>query len=1144
VNACTIADPRWLAHARVLAASYGEHHPGSTFTVLVLGERPEGDDAGAEPFRVVTPADLGVEDLDRLGAVHEPDDLRVALRPFLLQALLAESEAVAYLDPQMRVYAPLAGLDAVGDDEQVVLVANGGGAFPGDGKRPTPAEALALGAYSPGFMALHAGPHADALLARWPTRLHADGKDPGAPLVEVFRDWLDAVPASIGPVHVLRDPGLNVAYWNLPTRPLSALNGTVRAADEPLRLFDFADFDPRRPHVLSEKQDRVRLSDDVALSDLCGGYAADLFAAGFEQAASAEQPFTRLPDGTQLDRRLRRLYREGLVTGALTESLFTASGAERFYEWLNEPAKAGSAAGVTRYLHEIWKDRIDLRAAFVHLDGPDGPAFVGWAHTDGVVQVPLPPALLPPVPEHVATQRDVAEAAERATGWGVNVAGFFTSELGLGEAARLLTAGLQAAGVPALPVQGSLIPPCRQEVDFTFANPAEAAYPISIVCMNGDSIPHFARDVGPGFFEGRHTIALWWWELGEFPDEWKAAFEHIDEVWVASQQIYDAIAPGSPVPVVKVHLPVRRPDIHPFDRAALGLPEGFLFLYVYDYHSTSARKNPVGLVEAFKRAFPPGSGAKLALKCINAENLPQHHEEVLLAANGHPDVVVIDRYVSAAEKNAMIAACDCYVSLHRSEGFGLTPAEAMSLGKPVIATRYGGTLEFMTPENSYLVDYALTKVGERAHPYPPEALWADPDLDEAAAYMRHVFEHPEDARERGERAAEDIRTNHSPQAAGETMAHRLRSIYERLVEQRRASGERLPAQRVEALRARVERGPTPYLSGRFPAAKGAAWKPLSRVLRPYSEHQRIVDAEVVARIENLEDADRVARAAATARADAIQRALEDLTSRIQALQAGLDAQAAVVQQRLEQLATEAQAARAEHQALPYMADDSGFEQFADPVAGNVLGFRAGSGEQRPRYRAFTDAFRGPEERVRELQRPYLDLLEGTGPVLDVGCGRGELLDLLAERGIEATGVDSDAGMVEHCHAKGHTGVVLADGNEHLQSLQDASLGAIVSAEVIEHMPYDALQRFLELSVRKLRPGGVLLVETVNPHAVHAMKAFWVDPTHQHPLFPEVVLELCRIHGFTSAFAFHPNGTGDVEADRFREPVYAVCARVE
>ena len=146
-----------------------------------------------------------------------------------------------------------------------------------------------------------------------------------------------------------------------------------------------------------------------------------------------------------------------------------------------------------------------------------------------------------------------------------------------------------------------------------------------------------------------------------------------------------------------------------------------------------------------------------------------------MAAGDHPDIHFINRYVSAPEKDALLAACDCYVSLHRSEGFGLTPAEAMYFGRPVIATGYGGVLEFMTAENSYLVGHATTTVGPDAHPYPPDGVWAEPDLDEAARLMRHVFEHPEEARERGARAAVDIRRTNSPQAAGAAMAERLRA---------------------------------------------------------------------------------------------------------------------------------------------------------------------------------------------------------------------------------------------------------------------------------------------------------------------------------------------------------------------------------
>ena len=162
-------------------------------------------------------------------------------------------------------------------------------------------------------------------------------------------------------------------------------------------------------------------------------------------------------------------------------------------------------------------------------------------------------------------------------------------------------------------------------------------------------------------------------------------------------------------------------------------------------------------------------------------------------------------------------------------------------------------------------------------------------------------------------------------------------------------------------------------------------------------------------------------------------------------------------------------------------------------------------------------------------------------MLDVGCGRGEFLDLLAEAGIEATGVDADAGMVERCREKGHAGTVHGDALEHLRSLADGTLGAVFAAQVIEHLDPPDLHEFLALARAKLRPGGLLIAETVNPHSVAALKAFWVDPTHRHPLFPETVLALTRGAGFASAFVFHPNGTGDAEHDRFTTGEYAVVA---
>ncbi len=226
-------------------------------------------------------------------------------------------------------------------------------------------------------------------------------------------------------------------------------------------------------------------------------------------------------------------------------------------------------------------------------------------------------------------------------------------------------------------------------------------------------------------------------------------------------------------------------------------------------------------------------------------------------------------------------------------------------------------------------------------------------------------------------------------------------------------------------------------------------------------------------------------------------------------------------------------------ALPYVAD-SPFERMDSPV-GEVVGYRAATSVRGgdSGYVDFEELFRGPAVRVADSQRPYLALVREHEPVLDIGCGRGEFLALLAGEGVSARGVDADAGMVERCKALG-VEATLADANEYLQGVEDSSLGTVFSAQLIEHLPYAELQRLFELARRKLRPGGLFIAETVNPHRVSSLKTFWVDLTHQHPIFPEVALALSAIAGFEPAYVFAPE-FASFEQARFQAPAYAVVA---
>jgi glycosyltransferase involved in cell wall biosynthesis len=226
-------------------------------------------------------------------------------------------------------------------------------------------------------------------------------------------------------------------------------------------------------------------------------------------------------------------------------------------------------------------------------------------------------------------------------------------------------------------------------------------------------------------------------------------------------------------------LPLRKPRVvEDARRSDLELDDRFMFLFTFDFMSVMKRKNPLGLVEAFKKAFEPNEGPMLVLKSINGETRPEGFAELMQAIDGREDIVLMNKYLDSHQSASLMNLCDCYVSLHRSEGLGLTIAEAMLLGKPVVATNYSGNLDFMKPETSYLVSWDRVKVGEGAEAYDSNATWAEPNLDEAASLMRQVYLNPDQAKEKALAGKKDLEERFTPEITGLRMKKRLEEIWE------------------------------------------------------------------------------------------------------------------------------------------------------------------------------------------------------------------------------------------------------------------------------------------------------------------------------------------------------------------------------
>lgn len=475
-----------------------------------------------------------------------------------------------------------------------------------------------------------------------------------------------------------------------------------------------------------------------------------------------------LPGDVDVDHPIRSLVADALGAWRRGEGTLPPApyGAEHsaFLRWLETPSPVWGA-DVGRYWRVLREQRADLQAAFPRSDSDDQQRFVDWARTSW--QLERRSVLIRPT---VGSTRTPVESVGHNHN-GINVIGYLAFDSSLGDVGRRIVASLQAAHVPvgALEHHRTGSPRSPQPPATTTA----AHHQTNLVVVNADQFHFFVADHGPTLLRDRRTIAYWFWELEFVPEQMRQAIAHVDEIWAGTRFVADAFAEVTDKPVRYVPIPVTEPEPSGATRADLGMPEGrFTFVVTFDHFSVAERKNPWGAVDAYRRAFPEpvDDGPVLVVKTINGDRRWQNHERLLLATAGRPDIVVLDAHLDRADQMAVLANSDCLVSLHRSEGLGLHCAEAMWLGKPVVATRYSGNLDFMDDSCSVLIDAAMVPVSHGEGVYPVTARWADPDLDQAAAWLRRLAAEPELVARLGAAARRRMHAQPSLAATGRAIA--------------------------------------------------------------------------------------------------------------------------------------------------------------------------------------------------------------------------------------------------------------------------------------------------------------------------------------------------------------------------------------
>lgn len=412
------------------------------------------------------------------------------------------------------------------------------------------------------------------------------------------------------------------------------------------------------------------------------------------------------------------------------------------------------SAAIYHCIPQRWKDM--LRRALMRRAAGDVAA------RDEDADVPQP-ALRRPIDPRFANQ-------------GVDCIGYVRAELGLGENVRSYARALDDAGYPFCLLDFEAdIPGRHADRSLDAWIQTQPRYPVRLCFVNADRIERVTRR-WPN--SGGYTIGYWFWELERFPQAWLPAFEHVDEVWVPTTFVRDSVAAATDKPVTVIPMAIEFEPPRAVARRRFGLPDdAFVFFFNFDFHSYPERKSPRALIHAFRAAFPRSRhDVRLVIKTTNGDRMEAALEQVLIEASRDPRISIRDGYVGREEMFAWIACADAYVSLHRAEGFGLGLAEAMYLGKPVIATAWSGNTDFMSEREACLIDYSLIEVPPEAYPHWQGQRWAEPDIDQAARAMRRLADDPAAAIALGAAGQARIRRQYARSACAAAVTGRLQAI--------------------------------------------------------------------------------------------------------------------------------------------------------------------------------------------------------------------------------------------------------------------------------------------------------------------------------------------------------------------------------
>ena len=811
----TICSANYLQYARVLHASLRERCPEAGFICFIVDESRGRLDYRDLGFECVEVKDISCDHVFDMAARYTIMEFNTAIKPFCMKWILDNrpEDCVVYLDPDILVVSDLIELkQTLAEGASIVLTPHSLAPLT-DGKDPDDLRLMRTGTFNLGFCAIRRSPAAFEFIDWWSNHLLEHCVVDLENGVFVDQKFCDLAPSYFENVHVLRHPGYNVAYWNLLHRKIRRTDGVVSftANDLPLRFFHFSGVVPGNRDVFSKHQDRFTTRNIGETKILLDNYLKSLSqhaSLGPTNLSKLSYAYATLTNGMPFTDKMRKVYRD-LNRPAARDYEDAFSDDIGRYLTLSPSAKQEPGAPITRLMHHIWSDRDDLRAAFplAGKHGRDG--LVAWFLSTAAKESGVPVAIVEATRTLTQIDRSQAnagdETAQAATaidfrmdrvlkspvsawapmrridesvGVGLSMFGYFRSESGIGAAARANFLAAKSAGVDVVAhnlrsngFENKVEPP------FQLAT-SHATRDCVLFHVNADSVGQIETCVDPLSLRGKHRIGYWAWELGSLPIQWIGAYRKVDEVWAPSRFAAHAFAQRTRLPVSVIPHPIVVPEA-PADpvslRAKFGIPsDRYMFLTAFDLNSYIDRKNPLAVLKAFKRAFPSRPDSPiLVVKIHGGFHRDQRFEQLMKAISGDPRIVLIDRVLNNQDVSDLQWCSDAFVSLHRSEGFGLWIAECMARGKPCIVTNYSGNTDFTNTQNSMPIGFSMVRVRQGEYPFGEGQWWADPDIEEATRAMRKLAESSTLREALGAQAQRSIREKLSPLTIGAIISNRL-----------------------------------------------------------------------------------------------------------------------------------------------------------------------------------------------------------------------------------------------------------------------------------------------------------------------------------------------------------------------------------